>query len=243
MALGSNDRQFRFNWRVTTFSVIFLTVFVNLGLWQMDRSKEKEEIMAEQLSLKHQLPARITELAELGNLTTGYPVVFEGQWLTAPILLLDNVVLEGKVGYEVLTLVVRGEQTVLVNRGFVPMKDNRSELPDIPLLLGDRVEGEVYPGEVNLMIDGAIEEMAESVIRIQRVDTEMLSQHLNMNIVPVVIRLVESHPDALPRYWPMTNMLPEKHTGYAIQWFLMAAAVLVAWFFFSFPSRAATSVE
>jgi cytochrome oxidase assembly protein ShyY1 len=29
-------------------------------------------------------------------------------------------------------------------------------------------------------------------------------------------------------------MSPEKHKGYAIQWFSMALAVLIAWLFFSF---------
>jgi cytochrome oxidase assembly protein ShyY1 len=53
-------------------------------------------------------------------------------------------------------------------------------------------------------------------------------------VYPLVIRLEIDQLGSLPRYWPSTVMSPEKHKGYAIQWFSMALAVLIAWLFFSF---------
>jgi surfeit locus 1 family protein len=50
------------------------------------------------------------------------------------------------------------------------------------------------------------------------------------------LRLDETTPSALPRYWPVTSMSPEKHRGYAVQWFLMAIAVIIAFGYFTFRS-------
>ena len=75
----------------------------------------------------------------------------------------------------------------------------------------------------------------------ERVDRDIIQGITDLPISegvhPVTLRINEMAPGALPRYWPATNMTPEKHTGYAVQWFTMAFAVTVAWLFFSFPKR------
>ena len=85
------------------------------------------------------------------------------------------------------------------------------------------------------MARAAVEQWAPGIIRIQSLDSKALGEVLEMPLIPLIIRLAEEHPNALPRYWPATNMLPEKHQGYAIQWFSMAIAVMLAWGYFSFP--------
>jgi len=74
----------------------------------------------------------------------------------------------------------------------------------------------------------------EFPIIVQQIDVEKMNDAVGKRVYPFVIRLEADQFGALPRYWPSTVMSPEKHRGYAIQWFLMALAVLIAWWFFSF---------
>ena len=68
----------------------------------------------------------------------------------------------------------------------------------------------------------------------QDIDVKKMIAALGERVYPLVIRLELEQLGSLPRYWPSTVMSPEKHKGYAIQWFSMALAVLIAWLFFSF---------
>ena len=69
---------------------------------------------------------------------------------------------------------------------------------------------------------------------VQSIDINLLSNELQLGLFPFVVRLQEDQLGALPRSWVVSNMTPEKHQGYALQWFLMALAVFVAWGFFTF---------
>ncbi len=230
------DRQFRFNWRLSLFSAFFLVLFVNLGLWQLGRGEEKQQLMSAQEQLRQSKPIAVSDFEKLNRLSPGQPVSLSGVWVEQPQIFLDNVVLDGQVGYELLQLYSdRNQRQVLVNRGFVTMARTRADLPVLPSLAQQPAAGEVYKPELNQMVDPSVEQWATGVIRIQSLDSEAVAEALETELVPVVIRLAEDHPDALPRYWPVTNMLPEKHRGYAIQWFLMAVAVVIAWSYFSFP--------
>ena len=44
---------------------------------------------------------------------------------------------------------------------------------------------------------------------------------------PYVVRLTPDSAGALLADWPLINTRPEKHTAYAVQWFLMALALLL----------------
>ena len=106
---------------------------------------------------------------------------------------------------------------------------------------------EVRPGKIS--IDGKVYQSDGAPLQLKReqgqiklfpailqqVEMERLSDSLDMDIYPYVIRLAADQPGTLPRYWPNTVMSPQKHRGYAVQWFAMAFAVLIAWLFFSFP--------
>ena len=61
-------RAFRFNWRVTVFSVLCLAGFVRLGIWQLEREVEKRELQA-QKAHRMSLPSlEAAKLLEEGDL-------------------------------------------------------------------------------------------------------------------------------------------------------------------------------
>ncbi len=49
--------------------------------------------------------------------------------------------------------------------------------------------------------------------------------------------LDEGQPDGFVRDWRPPGMTPEKHVGYAIQWFGLATTVAVTWLVLSFRPR------
>lgn len=183
----------------------------------------------------------LSALPEQPGKLEGYPVNLRGVYDPKHIFLLDNRVLNGRVGFEVLIpFDLTGSNTsVLVNRGFVPMGRTRIETPRIPPVPSDeqRVRGHVYVPEDNPVIDGSGDNLVGEPpwpIIVQVANPVLLQLELDETLYPHLIRLAEDDPNALPRDWPVTTIMPHRHWGYAAQWFLMAAAVVIAWTVFSF---------
>ncbi|MEM7362701.1 MAG: SURF1 family protein [Pseudomonadota bacterium] len=226
------------NWRVTAFTVVFFIVFVRLGFWQLDREDEKVALLEANAEAMAGAPVGLAELEALdrGNPQTTAPrVVLHGRWENRWVL-LDNRILDGRAGYEVLQLFRDAsiEQPVLINRGYVSGGPHRLAAVDILF------DASVTPGLVSIIgiprfsqeaerVWLGSETMSNGVPLVQMADAEQIGRVLSEPVYPVVIRLDEKDPMALPRHWPVTVMAPEMHRGYAVQWFLMAFAIVVMW--------------
>jgi len=114
---------------------------------------------------------------------------------------------------------------VLTNFGFVQGGADRTNLPSIPRLTAPQTNlGAIYQGPW-MRPDGR--ELYSGWPRVT--PTQNPSENakaLNIELAPFIVRLDESHPDALPRFWPETMTRPEKHRAYAMQWFAMAVTLL-----------------
>ena len=224
----------RLNWKLTFFSLFFFVSFLKLGFWQLDRKDEKITLIMKKAELSESegiQPSDITSATESGT-----PVVLKGAFDKKVILLLDNKILDGVVGFEVLQL-FRDQSGLnfLVNRGFVPAGRTRSENPEIPKIedfLG-AFEGYVYRQTTNPYaieaekVDYNFPQIVQEGIAFD------LSRKLNREISPFIIRMRDNQAGALPRSWQVSNIKPEKHQAYAVQWFLMSLAILMAWLSFT----------
>jgi surfeit locus 1 family protein len=232
--------QINLNWKLALFSLTSLTLFIYLGIWQLDREDEKIGLMQAVEARVNQTPLVASILPGLGEKVDGLPVLIEGRYSEQQPLLKDNVVLAGQVGFEVLALFIDETSDIVfvVNRGFVPMGETRAVLPEIPPTPRGRLSlnGHVY---VSTALDQqyAVGELIDGLQIVQSADPKLLQAALSTTVYPYLLRLDESTPTALPRYWPVTSMSPEKHRGYAVQWFLMAIAVIIAFGYFTFKSE------
>jgi surfeit locus 1 family protein len=213
------------NWKVTTFSVVFLAVFVHLGFWQLERAEQKIELLAAQ-EQRAQGPGR------------SFPVALFGRYRSGQVFLLDNRVLNGQVGFEVLVPFAddASGQVALINRGFVAMGRTRSELPEIPALAPDHGEaiGTVYVAEGAGDAANMVAEGPGNTMIVQVADPGLIADRFDAPVYEHLIRLAVDDINALPRHWPVTVMTPATHRGYAAQWFVMALAVSIAWAIFTF---------
>ena len=232
------SRRFDFNWKLTLFAALCLVMFINLGFWQLDREVEKKRL---QESLNELAGSPGESLSQVGkDVMTGKRVRLIGRFNPEVILLLDNRVLDGKVGFEVHQLFHDEFTDVLINRGFVQMGRTRADLPDIDRLqdFEGELEATVYkPSSDMVLLHNEVVEYNSYPVIVQHVDIVQFGDLVNREVFPHVLRLNEGEPGALPRYWPASVMSPEQHRGYAIQWFTMAFAVVAAWLAFSFRQR------
>ena len=222
-------------WRTTVLTLVLLPVMLGLGLWQLQRADEKAAIAArwEQRKLQQPVPlqqAKIDDTAELEYL----PVELTGQFLADQYFLLDNRIYRGRFGYEVLGIMQLTEtgQAVLVNRGWIVGDSSRQSLPEVPDINGPvTVRGHVYvaPGAPYLLADLDLEPGWPK--RIQAIEMEKLSPAVEevagTALFPYSVRIDPDQLAALTVDWQVINVSPEKHTGYAVQWFTMGIALFI----------------
>jgi surfeit locus 1 family protein len=237
--LGADDllnRKFTFNWKVSLFTIVCLAVFSHLGIWQLAREDEKRDLIKMREARLAQPAISVSDLDAEGNID-GTPVRMTGYFDERFILLLDNRVLEGHVGFEVHHLFhddAGGDY--LVNRGFVAMGRTRDQLPEVSLPgVSVNIRGVIYQPKDAPYTLSKDDDLGDNFpVIVQQVDVTSLMALTGSTIFPYVIRLDERESGSLPRYWPDTVMVPAQHRGYAIQWFTMAIVVVLAWIFFSF---------
>ncbi len=211
--------------RLLAFTIIFVSLFIYLGFWQVERSDIKRELLDQQAVLEALPAAGISELSS-SEIRSGRRVVVEGSIDHENIFLLDNVVVEGRVGFEVLhPIKLESGQSLLINRGFIPAGVSRESLPDVPFLnrpmnaLGVVYVSEWPNSDMALLYSGW-----PRIVPTQ--NPKVLSALLGAPLLPWILRLDEADPNSLPRHWVTTVMSPEQHTGYAVQWFAMAFVLM-----------------
>ncbi|QHE87670.1 SURF1 family protein [Hydrogenophaga sp. BPS33] len=229
-------------WVVTVATVVTMAATASLGLWQLDRAKQKLALQA-QIDERAALPAWSTQqlLAAADPQTGVYrPVRLVGTWMPGHNVFLDNRQMSARVGFFVLTpLRLEGsERVVLVQRGWVPRDFNdRSRVPDVPTSNGRvELEGRLAPPPAKLYQLG---DDATGPIR-QNVDLAAYAQETGLSLLGVsVLQTGGTAPDGLLREWPRFAVDVSKHHGYAFQWFALCAlaGALYLWFQILSPRR------
>lgn len=219
------------NGRVTVLTAVLLPIFLLLGNWQLQRAEEKRGIDTRFSARQQQAPISLTALTALDD-RAFVPVKLKGEFDSQHHFLLDNRSFGGQLGYEVLTpMHTSSGEWVLVNRGWIKAKPQRRDLPTVPRVTGTiDTRGTVYvPLSEPFLLAEQIFNEVEWPLVVQAVEIEKFAGLLNRELFPQTVRLEEGAPGALRIDWQPINVQPEKHVGYAVQWFSMAAA-LVLWF-------------
>jgi len=202
-----------------------LPLLLGLGVWQLQRAEEKHALLTEQAAQARAPVLALAELAPLGE--PGFRRVrLEGAFDAAHSLLLDNRQRGGRVGVELLQpfLDRPSGRWVLVNRGWLPWPDRR-RAPEFDTPAGElTLLATVYrpPGEAFLLGGGAA--TAGWPRLINAVDAPALWRELRRDGLSDELRL-QPGPASYVGDWPTVNMGPERHLGYAVQWFALAATL------------------
>ena len=220
--------QWRWNWKIVLFSLALLPVLISLGFWQLERAEDKRRLqnLYNQRALHKAVP--------IGDVQPAPDIAFTrvrlvGQFDNPHSLLLDNRIRRGRVGYEVVTpFVTREGQTVLVNRGWLVGNPDRRVLPEVDAVLGQRtIEGLVYVPPGQALVLAQTELASRWPLVVQQIDSQRIGQILGSPVFPYTVRIDPTAEGALYAQWPGINTRPERHTGYAVQWFSMAFVLVL----------------
>jgi cytochrome oxidase assembly protein ShyY1 len=160
-----------------------------------------------------------------------------GRFPALPTLLLDNQRRGDAVGVHVFAIFQPDHgEALLVDLGWLPLQGDR-KLPDVRLPAGEQTVAGLLtpPPSPGFALGPAYVEKdppgpaAGRRWLLTRVDLDALSKGLRLQLSPRVLRLDPALPigytrdlDVLPNTLP-----PERHRGYALQWFGLALAMVV----------------
>ena len=225
-------------WWVAILAVSLLALSIRLGFWQLDRAEQKQALQqrwAEKSSQAyHRLDSLIAQAAFTDNDPLDrdnpnslhlHPVNWSGTPDNHRTLLLDNRMRGQKAGFEVLTPVATDSGWILVNRGWVEKTMRHYEIPHFEAFAADEGNGHVYIPPKPLTLGNAAPTDDWPKI-VQSVDFDELQQYFDHSLQPFTIRAASSQ--TLDTQWPSLNLNPDKNLGYAVQWFLIGIALIIA---------------
>ncbi len=215
-------------------ALAFLVLFSNLGLWQLRRADEKRAIIAAQQEAAKAQPVNLAAWVMQGKNPAelyGKAVQLRGRFLAHPQLLHDSQVHAGQAGYHVWTpLAVEGiQQLVLVNRGWLPASPDRSRLLPVAVredLIELRGQWRALP-EPGLRLGKNECKPGTWPQLVQYPRLAELECLLERPVTAGIVLLDPDQPEGYLRDWNAGAIPPERHIGYAFQWFAFASVVAV----------------
>jgi surfeit locus 1 family protein len=211
----------------TLAAVAGIALTLALGNWQLDRGNDKAAL-AERIKSASRDALIALPAAEIKADDVAWRrVEVRGRFEPKYGVFIDNRVLHGVVGYHVVMPLGIGdsERYVLVNRGWVAGTASRSTLPSIAtptdtvLVVGLAT----VPSKRFLELSTKV---AEGNVW-QNLVLERYREAVPIALQPVVIEQENDLGDGLKREWAPPDLGISTHYGYAFQWFVLAAAILV----------------
>ncbi|WP_368563389.1 SURF1 family protein [Pseudoxanthomonas sp. UTMC 1351] len=219
-------------WLGWSLALATIALFCGLGQWQLGRAKQKEAMLAaSQKVLTERRPLPLSSAADAARALEYDWTAGEGRFLSGPAVLLDNQIREGRVGVRAYRAFQPAEGVpLLVELGWLPVPGDR-RLPEVVLPGGTQaLQGLLVPPPSAGISRAAPVRQATGSLLATGLDLESLAAALTLpTLAPRVLKLDPQLPlgyardlDILPNTLP-----PERHLGYAVQWFGLALAVLV----------------
>lgn len=227
------NRCFRPGWIPSIATVVVVALTASLGNWQMRRGEEKREIEKRieeaQRGAALTIPSTLAELVEFDRRR----VNARGSFVPRATLFLDNQILNGVVGYRVLTplKIEGGDVHVLVDRGWIAAGDRRN-LPRISTPEGAQTIEGVAVVPARRVFELAPE--SETGALRQHLAIERESILLGIRLQPFVITQTSGPLDGLSRTIPQFDAKVDMHRGYAFQWYSLAVLAAVLYLVLNF---------
>jgi surfeit locus 1 family protein len=225
-------------------TALVLAGSVSAGYWQLDRARQKQSL----IDAFNRGGGTTVALDEqpLSALARYQHVSAKGSYDAAHQVLLDNMPSStGRPGYRVLTPFVRasGGDVLLVDRGWVPLGPTREQLPDVAVggearEIGGTLDQLPVPG---VKLGPANEPGVESWPRVLNFPTQQeVEAVLGRKVGGRILLLDPNVADGYERKWkPSLDFGPERHLGYAFQWFAFGLATVVIFFALSLRTTGA----
>ena len=182
-------------------------------------------------ALSSRVPRPLSVIADQGRAADYDWVEVAGRFINAPAVLLDNQQQGGKVGVRAYRVfVLKNGLPVLVDLGWTPLPPDRT----LPTVKRDTVRatltGLMLPPPGHGLDVGAPATRPDGTLLATAVDLRTLGSMLRLPALAP--RVMRPQPDSTLGYARDFDILPntlppERHLGYAVQWFGLAVTVLI----------------
>lgn len=233
---------------VLVAAVLCAASTARLGIWQLDRARQKLDLQASIESRAELPPLKPGELArdaDQAQVQHYRRIVLQGRWLPERTVYLDNRQMNARQGFFVITpLLLPDGDAVLVQRGWLARDfTDRTRLLPVPTLSGELIlVGRIAPPPSKLFAMAG----ADSGIIRQNIDVAGFARETGLQLRPLSVQQTEparsmsgaqagpATDDGLLRQWLAPAVDVSTHYGYAAQWFALCALTvgLTAWFQF-----------
>lgn len=225
--------QFRPPWWAILGTVIGCAVTIRLGLWQWHRGLSREALDAQYQSAEAAKPVPLRVDTPVPSGADATRVTVRGHYDGERQLLLDNQVHDRIPGYQVLSPVrLEAGGMALVNRGWVPQNPDRTIFPPLPTPAGViEVSGlwrSLPQPALRLAIDNCPSDKTPWPRIVGYPTAADLRCLYGADTAAGMLLLDPQAPDGFLREWTQADRRfpPQRHYGYAAQWFAFAATLL-----------------
>ena len=214
----------------TIFYIIFGSIFVFLGFWQIERGAEKDQIVSnfEEAQMKQPLP--------ISNNSKKWDRVYvNGALDKSKTIYIDNTIYKGALGYKVVApLILDMDEIILVDFGWTKQPERRGDVKTVEISSNQNISvtGVLEQPELGLVLSDELFSSSWPKIS-QSKSIDALQELFDEKIYPFIL-LSDFRKDSDLTYIKpvVTNMPPVKHYGYAGQWFAMFIALTIMYIYF-----------
>ncbi len=220
------------SWFALVLLVAGLAAFTTLGFWQLGRAHEKETLLAAYAGASERAPVSLGEARRSAAGPLHPRVRVHGRFDPARGYVLDDQVRDGRRGrihYAVFEP-VGDERVLLVNLGFRARTGAADDASLPPLPSGELELAGLYapPPGAGLRLGGnALPAQSRWPKLTIYIDTAEIAQDLVRRVDERVLLLDADPASGFERAWTPQILPPERHRGYALQWFSFALAAIV----------------
>ena len=213
-------------WLLFTIGAALVIQFAGLGVWQISRGLEKRASRAAFID-----ESTITRFHDGVNVRAYESIEADGRFDSGRQFLMDNIILNNRFGYYVLTALETNEDgpLLIVNRGWIERSASTAnsaaalvQVTEMPITVRGRVGSLSKAGARTGPAIRSRESWPQVAVW---PTTEDLALALGRDVQPFVLLMDPKSDHGFLRHWVPEEMGPGKHFGYALQWFAMAAAL------------------
>jgi len=227
-------------WLVTLVVIAGALGLGRLGIWQLDRLKERRAFNAQYITIHSQAVLDLTQSQPANLISMEWrPVEFTGKYDFANQIAIRNQYYNGQAGYHLMTPLLSNGMAVLVDRGWIPADGN-----SVPIawrqydVAGEvKVVGEIRIGSGKPIFGGVADTLPVNGSKLaiwNNADVVQVAKQIPYPILPVYL---EPHADASDTQPPIpfqseVDLTEGPHFGYAMQWFSFATILLVGYSYY-----------
>lgn len=225
-------RVFAPPWGLTALAAVICAVFVHLGFWQWHKGILREAEWA--AFARGADPPVALGSQDVMRFPRYHHVSVTGRFDDAHQFLLDNEIIDGEDGYQVLTpLVLTDGRVLLVDRGWVPFTGSEERLPDVRLTASGTIS---LTGRLDNLPAGGLSfgkrgpppgDHWPKVTTFP--DMQQLSAAFGRPLERRILLLDAGEPFGYVRRWKPPGIEPVQNLAYALQWWGFAATLFIIW--------------